>query len=825
MTSWLQLTTLAQQGPEGVVSTTEWDYPQHEWQWFLLVFGLVALVAYIIWMYRKDTHELSPVWRYWLLSLRLAVVAVLVVIALNPQERIQKTSFRPSEVIILVDTSTSMQNPRETPGPENAATDIESRADAVEKLLADSDLLKDLQKKHTVTVYTFDRSLEGPQSQLTSLDPRLQKILGNEQPAEGGEATEGDGEEPTGVATISWDELLAPRGVETRLGDAISDVLTLEAGRTLAGVIIISDGAVNAGINPVTIAQRAQETKTRVFTVGVGGTAKPTNLEVAKLLAPTDVQLGDAFEISAFIQGQGMAGRYATVELLTTSNSDEEPIVVETRDIQIVEDGIPVELKFEQTPQFTGETNYVVRVKPNQKLRELRENDNEKEATVAAFDRPTRVLVVAGGPMWDYRFLRTALYRHKSIEVDVWLQSGAVGISQESDNLLFSFPEDKAEIFDYDVMVCFDPDWSLIPKESRQLIEEWVVQQGGGAIFVAGDVFTPLVAANPDDYSEILALYPVFLNTLLLDFRTDDDTNQPWPLELTPEGRDAGFMHVTEDPVTSEAFWLEFPGVFRNYPTAGPKASASVYAYHDNPAKIDEFGKPILFASQFYGQGRTFFIGSPEMYRLRSEDPEHLERYWTKLIRTIGQGRMKRGADHAAFLLESTTYSLGQTVSLRARIVDPQYEPLVAEEVEVIVTDPNGKPLIPNPKLKPDTNRPGEFVGSFRGSIPGRYRITLPVPNLDETANESVEIILPQLEDKELRQNVKLLRDITVDTGGKYMELKDAAETLPELIPNRGEEFLIAERLNSLWDKQFVMFLLAGLLSVEWLTRKLLRLA
>ena len=38
-------------------------------------------------------------------------------------------------------------------------------------------------------------------------------------------------------------------------------------------------------------------------------------------------------------------------------------------------------------------------------------------------------------------------------------------------------------------------------------------------------------------------------------------------------------------------------------------------------------------------------------------------------------------------------------------------------------------------------------------------------------------------------------------------------------------EFLVDERLRTLWDRDWVMYLLVGLLSVEWLTRKLLKLA
>jgi hypothetical protein len=48
---------------------------------------------------------------------------------------------------------------------------------------------------------------------------------------------------------------------------------------------------------------------------------------------------------------------------------------------------------------------------------------------------------------------------------------------------------------------------------------------------------------------------------------------------------------------------------------------------------------------------------------------------------------------------------------------------------------------------------------------------------------------------------------------------------LAKLLPNRGEEFLIDERLRTLWDRTWLLYLLVGLLSAEWLTRKLLKLA
>ena len=91
--------------------------------------------------------------------------------------------------------------------------------------------------------------------------------------------------------------------------------------------------------------------------------------------------------------------------------------------------------------------------------------------------------------------------------------------------------------------------------------------------------------------------------------------------------------------------------------------------------------------------------------------------------------------------------------------------------------------------------------------------------------NAEVAVAIPKLEDENIRQNVRLLTELVRDTGGQYLSIDKAADELPALLPNRGEQFFIPERLRTLWDRDWVMYLLVGLLSVEWLTRKLLKLA
>ncbi|MGH7202120.1 MAG: hypothetical protein ACREJB_16060, partial [Planctomycetaceae bacterium] len=492
-------------------------------------------------------------------------------------------------------------------------------------------------------------------------------------------------------------------------------------------------------------------------------------------------------------------------------------------------------------------------------------------------------LLMAGGPMRDYRFVRNMLYRHGAVEMDVWLQTvlpaTATLVSQESNELLTQFPETKEDLFDYDVIAAFDPDWSQIPEEGRANLVEWVADHAGGLILIAGDVHTPRLASEDEELSAILELYPVFLGSYLLDFQYDSDSDQPWKLGFTSEGENAGFLQLGENPAESATVWEEFAGVYRAYPTAGAKAGATVYAHFTDPRTQTEHGQPILLASQFYGSGRTLYLGSAEIWQLRSQSDEIYDRFWTKAIREVGQGRLKRGAGRAMLLPERDEYYLGQTVRVRARLLDPQYEPLSLPDVAVEVVDPTGRPLIPALTLQHDPARPGQYVGDFRVSKVGKYALELKVPETDEIVTHTLQVRLPNVEAEHPEQNAKLLSDLARETGGRYLPLDDMAalarpfasevevaalersldvpglpsaeearlenelrraearlrsgakersqaeEEFSSLFPNRSEEFPLRDQIHTLWDRQFMLYLLVLILSVEWLTRKLLKMA
>ncbi len=793
---------------QDAIRFTEWSWPQNATEWLVISVIIGGLIAWSIELYRRDSAELSTPFRILLPTLRLLAIVGLLIVFLNPRTRTQTWADRPSRVAVLVDVSSSMLNPAEDPAEESvSAENVPSRFQRVVELIEDSSWLNELREKHEVSIYSFNGTVS---NRLATLPPR----------EDGSESSD----EPTSEPVI-WEEALQPKGNETRLGEVTAQIARELNGRTLAGVIVVSDGGNNAGIDVASANDVARTLQVRVVALGTGGTKAPINLELVKVVSPSDVQLGDPFDIEAYVRAEGLAGQQVKVELLTREPGTETafyPLAEQTT--TLLEDVTPVQVTFPVTPTLEGEWEYQVKTTPVRKVREVKEADNVRVTAVNAFERPVKVLVFAGGPSWDYRFLTGVLKRHPGFTIDACLQSGTDGISQDVDNLLYQFPTERAELFEYDVVVCFDPNWMDVPEESRRLFEEWVGNQGGGVVFIAGDINTPLLASSRDELGMIMDLHPVFLDTILPGIDLISASTQVRPLNLTEEGRTAPLLNIDEDAANAATFWEDFAGFYRFYPTAGAKTGATVYATAGGVGDLTESEPPIFLASQFYGQGRTFYVGSPEFYRLRAEDPEFFERFWTRIGREAAQNRLRRSNPRGTLLVDQQTVRLGEMIKVRARLLDANFEPLQVEGVDIEVERPDGRLLSPAPRLRPDASYAGSYVGEIRAQNAGRYQVRLRIPGTEDAVRESVVAELPDLENRDLRQDVRQLQMLTAGTGGGYFPLSEADSVL-SLLPQASEQFLLGEQIRTLWDRGWLMYLIVGLFGLEWLIRKLLQLA
>ena len=82
-----------------------------------------------------------------------------------------------------------------------------------------------------------------------------------------------------GRPKIDWAAALKPRGIETRLGESLRQLIADQRAQPVSAVIVFTDGGQNAGLNPTAAIQLAHESKIPVYLVGLGSARRPVSAD------------------------------------------------------------------------------------------------------------------------------------------------------------------------------------------------------------------------------------------------------------------------------------------------------------------------------------------------------------------------------------------------------------------------------------------------------------------------------------------------------------------------------------------------------------------
>ncbi len=660
-------------------------------------------------------------------------------------------------------------------------------------------------------------------------------------------------------ATQDWTQQLFASGVETRLGDAVQAIVEQERGSPLAGIVILTDGQSNAGMDPASVVGAAVANGVPLYAIGIGSPDDPVNVRVVDIEAPKRVYPGDRFRVTALIQASGLAGKKCSVQLRRKSSGtgkDNFAIEEETQ-IDLGDSEAMQPVTFDVKPREIGAWTYDVKLLPPAQDTNLQ--DNQLDTEIRVVEPRSTVLVIAGGPTREYQFVRNLLFRDKTVQSHVLLQTGGPGMSQEADKLLTEFPSTLAEMSEYDCVIAFDADWMNLSVSQIEVLEQWVAQQAGGLVMVLGPVASPRwtgTSGNGDRRAELMRnLSPMVLNgrgsRLVSMGRFESET--VWPLKFPDGPRNADFLHVVGDPDESQRVWSNFSGVYSFYASYEPKPGALPVAYFSDPSTSLDGKFPIYIATQFYGAGRVVAQGSGEIWRLRQLSDDYFDTYYTKLVRWAAQSRLLRDSDRGLLLLDKQQALVGEQINVRAVLRDEQFQPLILPNVTSRLVDPTGinTPL----ELVPlqDPGQLGTFIGQFLAKQTGSYEVRLPVGNLAEqqVLSQQVTVRVPTREVQRPQRNDPLLQEITNKTGGFYfpnfasaLEVvidssgvnagtpsSLSASTVPRIVSIIGPRDQI-QFLPGAPDRDFqlrlmgtLMALIGTALSLEWFLRRLSKLA
>ena len=745
--------------------------PVGSW-WFVLM--VAAGLAAVLVLVGPDRSRVEGFRLKWLVGLRVAAFLAIVLCMLRPTVVAQRRLQREGDLLVLVDASESMTVADAPAGQtrwEHLVSSLEAAAPEARELLDEGHL--------RLHMWRFDRGLEGVPVTADDpfpLDPVWVKQEGSE---------------------------------ETALGTALDEAVQTTSFESLAGVIVLSDGAQHAypprDLPPQTVARRLGESGIPLWSVLFGqqrSGSQGRDAEIVQLSVADDVFVKTTVEVSGRVRLTGFGDRDVVVRLLV-----EEPdgVLEEVARTVVRSVGADAEetVRLSWRPEQPGERKLSLVVDPLEGETVI--TNNEVSSFVNVIDGGLQVVYLEGALLVEQRFLRRTLAASPDMQVAFrWIDS-----SDRSD-----WPVDLSDVLtdEVDVFLIGDLDSSAVSPEQLALINDRVGQGAGLGLLGGLHAFeaggwgsTPLQPALPFERDP--------LSRQRFDEPIRESLHLRGPLQMLPDERFGGIsiLRLADTPAENLAAWRELPPL-EGANTLGPLAAAA------RPLAVSQAGDPLLVAKN-YGTGRVAALAVDSTWRwvMQGEDRAH-RRFWRQFIFWLAS--RDDITDDALWVRPAQRrISAGMPLSFNAGLRQADGEPIEDAVVEAEIVAPDG------------TKRPVRLVRdgeSWAGQLtdcsqPGDWTIAAAAARAGQPVASREARFTVFRQDLEMANpiaNGLVMRQLAEETGREPQLAEDIAAIFEELLERPAVYESEAEWNWSLWDSWPMLLMTVGLLSLEWFLRK-----
>jgi len=761
----------------------EWQfdgvYLVRAWPAWLTTLAVLAALAWVAHCYRRDGTTLSALMKSGLGLLRMAALGLLLTLLFQPVLRSRRVETTPATVAILVDDTRSMTLVEQWRTKARRQDRLQvfqdpkaagwTRLKTAGELLSSPhlSLLKRLEEKHVLRFYRFGDDL------ITQKLPEAGNALPPLKPRDGAASA-------------------------TRIGNALDQVARELTGQPVAGMVLLSDGGQNRGENPLQAAQRAGDMRLPVFVIGLGDPAPPRDLAVTNILADEVVRKNDEVVVSVSVRQRGLAGTTAPLALTLGGK------VVARRNLKLKGADQKLEVTLSFVPRRAGA--YTLKAALPLQKGELAKQNNQKLWPLRVVDKKLKILYVEGAPRWEYRFLKNAILRDQTTRLSAILVDADPALGGEGNVPIFGFPQTKSALFQYDILILGDVPRGFFTAGELANIRDFVTDRGGSLLTIAGENFLPWEYKD----SPLEDVWPVVIPAR----RQEILFSEPFQLALTDVGARQPMMLLKSDRDLNRRVWNSLPGMYWCAVTDRAKPGAAVLATH--PTRRGADGPIPLMAEQQVGEGTSFMslVDSTWQWRFRVGDL-YFYRFWGQVIRSLTPHELPGENRFTRVTTDRNSYPLGETVTVRARLLTPTYQPVRRAKVSATIEQSDGRrhPLT----LESLPGAAGVYSAEWLPPEAGTYRAVVKGPKgTASAANFVVEAV--DLEMQEPEQNEALLRRVAQVSGGAYLRLSEAA-ALPERLPDNPRRTTTRVE-RDLWSAPLPLLLFILLLTAEWGLRK-----
>lgn len=783
-----------------------------------VVLGLLAVAVGVWGLYRLSPVRLSSARRWTLTGLRVVFVGLLLGLLLQPELRLTVEGSVRRLLVLLLDNSASMQikDARLEPADQKRAAIACGLLDPARGLSQPLDSTRARQVQQITRLELLKSALSNERLGLLDRLARQFELeayafgeglvpLSLEQAASGSEPkpTNAPSSATAAGPTGDWLAGLRADAARTALGDALREVWQRKRGQPLAGVVLATDGGNNSGSAPLEVANLFRQERIPVYAYGVG-IASPRDLAVLNLFAPETTFAREEMVLTVRVRSQGFRG--LTVPLVVSL--DGEPVA--SQDVHFGAEGeqvVPLRFVPPRPGQFT------LRAALAAQPQEAVTDNNAQAQRLRVIDAKIKVLLVDGAPRWEFRYLQAMLLRDRRVELKCWLAEGSPGLARaEQSPYLERFPDQKEELFKFDVVILGDVDPKAMPASRLENLNEFVSRFGGALVVIAGKQFTPHAYRR----TALDRLLPVEFDLPSPEPDREPPADQPIRLALTPAGRASPLLRLSDRDEENVALWAQLPPVYWVARVLRAKPAAEVLLVDPEPARASRFGLMPVVALHQYGLGTVVYVGTDNTWRWRKNvGDRYYTSLWGQIIQRAALPRLLGGARRTQLSSDRHNYVTGQRVRIYARLYSAGFDPVQAPAVKAIYRMQDGSGPSAEVLLRPVPEQPGLYEGQLVAGPPGAYQLWV-----ESDPNTTLEfgVTAPQFEWGDTALNEPLLRQVAARTGGAYFREEDLYR-LPDTVQARTERVRSALEVP-LWSSPLYFLMLMAVATAEWLLRK-----
>lgn len=693
--------------------------------------------------------------------LRGAVVTLLALLASGPQLRLEQMRTERDKVFVVLDRSSSLDVPD---GPDGA-TRAAQAANALERA---APALAALAERSDLAYLVF-----------------------------GSEAR-----------VVSPEAFGAAAEPATRLGAAIGAALESARGGPIGGIVLLSDGR-STDTMPPSVLRRLEGERVPIFAVPLGSPDPVRSVAVEQAESPGVAFAEDAVPVRARVVWSGEAPANLRAQLVDRATGE---VLDETSlDTGDAADASGAWITLTTNPGRAGTLDTEVRLAGV--TADTDESDNAARVPIEVVDRPIRVLYLDGHPRWEHRYVKNLLLREGSIDSTILLLASGRRYLQEGDTLIARLPVSPEEWAEFDVVILGDLSPDQFGAEQLTQLAEHVAQRGAGLLWMGGPGPTPQ-AWFETPAGDLLPLRP---GPIAL-------WDEPVTMRSTPESERLGVLRTDDDGkgwnprlTDPDAGWTILRWAQRFEP-ANLKPGVSVLG---EAVGVDSGVATPLVLSMRFGSGRTAYVGTDEIWRWRYGRGETLpERFWIPLVRMLARGRVAGALGPGLLTVTPDRPEPGSPALIELEVFDQALIDRLPERIDARVIRADGREAVVTLR--------GEGVtrsGVWTPDAPGSVRVEL-APVAPELAALSARALVIESGDERrtLDTDHELLAELARRTGGRVVAW-DETDRLAEWVPNRARVHAGTPVIETLWDKWIALLAVLGLLTIEWVGRRLMRLA